>query len=177
MPSFGRPVIPAIVTSIWGDPRPYRDGVHQGLDFRASLGTPVYAVADGRVTVSKRSSGPEGEYIKIDHGAGFESLSMHLSERLVQTGAVVTKGQKIGLSGATGIKQSAPHLHLTLKHNGRPVPAEPHIPIDRLKSKELERLVAARGLSTVKYASFGIGTILLMLGTVWALLRPKKRQP
>jgi len=173
VPAFVRPLIPAIVSDIWGSDRSYRGAgkTHEGMDFQAPPGTPIYAIESGRVITSKLSGGPEGEYIKLDHGSGWESLYMHLSRRLVKTGATVSRGQKIGLSGATGIKKSMPHLHLTLKRHGRPIPGEPHIPIDDFKSPELAKLAQSRGLSIVKHAGMGLGVIALLVGVLWFISR------
>lgn len=83
---------------------------HTGLDFRAWKGTPLYAMAKGRVVLTG-SFYYAGNAVLIDHGNGLISLSAHMSRMLVKTGEIVEAGQKIGLSGATG-RVTGAHLHL-----------------------------------------------------------------
>jgi murein DD-endopeptidase MepM/ murein hydrolase activator NlpD len=84
---------------------------HIGLDFRASMGTPVQAINDGTVALSTEQW-TAGQTIIIDHGGSIFSKYNHLSERRVQTGQTVTRGQVIALSGRSGGQNSPPHLHL-----------------------------------------------------------------
>ncbi|HKS30348.1 MAG TPA: M23 family metallopeptidase [Pyrinomonadaceae bacterium] len=84
---------------------------HIGLDFRASMGTPVQAINDGVVALSTEQWTP-GQTIIIDHGGSVFSKYNHLSERRVQVGQSVTRGQIIALSGRSGGQKSPPHLHL-----------------------------------------------------------------
>ena len=98
----------------WGEDRSYRGGTHEGLDFATPVGSPVFALAAGKVIRSERSAGVEGEWIVLVHAWGV-SRYMHLERRLAsKVGATVIAGQPIALSGATGIKQSAAHLHFDL---------------------------------------------------------------
>ncbi len=92
------------------------DIVHKGTDFRADVGTPVSASNSGIVTLA-RSFVDYGETIVIDHGLGLETYYMHLSKINVHVGEIVTQGEIIGLSGATGYA-SGPHLHLSVHING-----------------------------------------------------------
>ena len=83
---------------------------HWGLDIANAAGTPVLAAADGIV---RRSAGPyllEGNIVLIDHGAGLVSTYMHLTDRFVETGAKVKRGNRIGTIGTTG-RSTGPHLH------------------------------------------------------------------
>jgi murein DD-endopeptidase MepM/ murein hydrolase activator NlpD len=111
-------------------PWDYRPGfpAHEGLDFNAPTGKPVYACADGEVTeldndpshLNQQARFPYGFFVRIRHnfrGAIYETLYAHLSEVSVQLGQVVQTGQPIGKSGATG-RASGPHLHLNLKAPG-----------------------------------------------------------
>ena len=97
-------------------------GRHTGLDFRAWLGTPLYAMAAGRVVLTG-SFYYAGNAVLIDHGNGLVSLSAHMSKMLVREGDVVEAGQTIGLSGATG-RVTGAHLHLGVFVQGQVVDPE-----------------------------------------------------
>jgi murein DD-endopeptidase MepM/ murein hydrolase activator NlpD len=90
--------------------------VHRGLDFHAPMGTPVHASNDGEVVLA-REFFYEGNCVVIDHGLGFMTMYMHLSEFKVKEGDKVEKGQVIALSGDTG-RATGPHLHLSVRWNG-----------------------------------------------------------
>ncbi len=90
---------------------------HWGTDYAAPAGTPVRAVAAGRVVFSGYSGG-SGNLISIQHANGFETQYLHLSRRLARKGDRVTQGQNIGLVGATGLA-TGPHLDLRVRKNGR----------------------------------------------------------
>jgi murein DD-endopeptidase MepM/ murein hydrolase activator NlpD len=101
--SFGRRTI------LNGEPR----GQHTGTDFQAAAGTPVVAPNRGRVALAADHYFP-GHTIIIDHGLGVYSYLAHLSEFTVAEGAIVERGQRIALSGATG-RVTGPHLHWTMR--------------------------------------------------------------
>ncbi|WKE64844.1 peptidoglycan DD-metalloendopeptidase family protein [Gallaecimonas kandeliae] len=82
---------------------------HNGIDYAAKVGTPVYASGDGRVMKSAYSS-LNGNYVFIKHGEKFVTKYLHLSKRLVKAGQAVHQGQLIGKVGATG-RVTGPHLH------------------------------------------------------------------
>jgi murein DD-endopeptidase MepM/ murein hydrolase activator NlpD len=88
-------------------------GQHTGTDFQAATGTPVVAPNRGRVALAADHYFP-GRTIIIDHGLGVYSYLAHLSEFSVAEGAVVERGQRIALSGATG-RVTGPHLHWTMR--------------------------------------------------------------
>ncbi len=90
--------------------------VHKGMDFRARKGTPVRAGNSG-VVVLARGLYYEGNCVVIDHGLGLFTLSMHLSRIDVREGQHVSKGQLLGLSGATG-RVTGPHLHWAVRWEG-----------------------------------------------------------
>jgi murein DD-endopeptidase MepM/ murein hydrolase activator NlpD len=90
--------------------------IHQGLDFRAEIGTPVAAMNSG-VVILAREMFYEGGFVVIDHGQGLATLYMHLSEIRVREGDSVDKLQIIGLSGGTG-RATAPHLHVGVRWQG-----------------------------------------------------------
>jgi murein DD-endopeptidase MepM/ murein hydrolase activator NlpD len=87
--------------------------IHRGTDFHAPSGTPVLAANDGNVIIAQGMF-YEGNLVVIDHGQQFTTLYMHLSKIEVKVGQRVTKGQRIGLSGATG-RVTGPHLHMSAR--------------------------------------------------------------
>jgi murein DD-endopeptidase MepM/ murein hydrolase activator NlpD len=116
---FMRPV-PGSDKDNFGDKRTYNHTKHlrhAGLDFSASMATPVSAINDGLVVLSDEQWAP-GQTICIDHGGGVFSKYMHLSRRNVREGNVVRRGDVIALSGNSGAQKPAPHLHLDLVIGG-----------------------------------------------------------
>ena len=112
---FRAPVL-AAPTDSFGTRRTFNGklaSVHKGMDFRAATGTPVHASNDG-VVVLARKLYYEGNCVAIDHGLGLYTISMHLSRIDVHEGERVTKGQLLGLSGATG-RVTGPHLHWAVR--------------------------------------------------------------
>lgn len=91
---------------------------HAGLDFAAKTGTPVFATADGTVTVADRKSG-YGNCIDIDHGYNYLTRYAHLSRIAVQGGQDVKRGELIGYVGSTG-KSTGPHLHYEVRFKDEP---------------------------------------------------------
>lgn len=89
---------------------------HKGIDVSVPVGTSVLATKSGTVVTSTYSSSA-GNYIAIYHGDGVYSYYMHCSSLLVNVGTKVSKGQKIALSGNTGIS-TGPHLHFAIYANG-----------------------------------------------------------
>jgi murein DD-endopeptidase MepM/ murein hydrolase activator NlpD len=87
--------------------------IHRGTDFHAPSGTPVVAANDGEVMIAQPMF-YEGNLVVIDHGQQFTTMYMHLSKIEVKVGERVTKGQTIGLSGATG-RVTGPHLHMSAR--------------------------------------------------------------
>jgi murein DD-endopeptidase MepM/ murein hydrolase activator NlpD len=93
--------------------------MHAGMDFAASTGTPIYAAADGRVTLSGWHGG-HGKMVKLQHGGGLGSGYAHMSRIAVAVGQNVKRGQVIGYVGSTGLS-TGPHLHYELYRNGRTI--------------------------------------------------------
>jgi murein DD-endopeptidase MepM/ murein hydrolase activator NlpD len=89
---------------------------HRGTDFRAKVGTPVYASNSGVVRMAKNLF-YSGNMVIVDHGINIFTLYAHLSEVRVADDQIIARGQQIGLSGATG-RVSGPHLHWAVKVNG-----------------------------------------------------------
>ena len=94
---------------------------HNGTDFGAPRGTPVRAVASGKVTYAG-SNGGHGKFIKIKHAQGYETSYSHLSKILVRRGAKIDQGKVIGKVGSTGLS-TGDHLHYQMWKNGRFVDA------------------------------------------------------
>ena len=86
---------------------------HAGVDFRGAVGTPVAAPAAGRVVLAEDLFFT-GQTVVIDHGLGLYSLLAHLSRIDVMPGHAVSRGQRIGLLGASG-RVTGPHLHWTVR--------------------------------------------------------------
>jgi murein DD-endopeptidase MepM/ murein hydrolase activator NlpD len=106
----------AVATASFGTRRVFNGkiaSVHKGMDFRARVGTPVHASNSGVVVLAQELYF-EGNCVVIDHGLGLYTIAMHLSRIEVHEGEHVTKGQLLGLSGATG-RVTGPHLHWAVR--------------------------------------------------------------
>lgn len=115
---FRAPVM-ATATDSFGTRRMFNGklaSVHKGMDFRARMGTLVRAGNSG-VVVLARKLYYEGNCVAIDHGMGLYTIAMHLSRIDVKEGQRMAKGQRIGLSGATG-RVTGPHLHWAVRWEG-----------------------------------------------------------
>ncbi|QDC43472.1 M23 family metallopeptidase [Methylophilus medardicus] len=116
------PVEAAYSSSSYGwriDPMSGHRAFHEGLDFPASVGMPVFAAADG-IVITAVQTPDYGNLLKIDHGSGLETRYAHNSRLLVKPGDRVMKGQKIALIGSTG-RSTGPHLHYEIRLNGNPL--------------------------------------------------------
>ena len=102
------------------DPFTKKRRFHQGMDFTAPRGTPVYASGDGIVgRVDNRAAG-YGNHVRIDHGFGYVSLYAHLSKYNVKRRQKVKRGDIIGYVGSTG-RSVGPHLHYEIFKDGKRV--------------------------------------------------------
>jgi len=90
--------------------------MHRGLDFRASYGTPILAVADGRVNATGWAGG-YGRQVRLAHASGIVTSYSHMSRIAVSPGSSVRQGQVIGYVGSTGLS-TGPHLHFETYRNG-----------------------------------------------------------
>ena len=93
---------------------------HNGMDFTASSGTPIYATGNGKVKRADNTASGFGEHIEIDHGYGYITIYAHLSKYNVKRGQIVNRGDLIGFVGNTG-RSVGPHLHYEVHKNGRPI--------------------------------------------------------
>lgn len=111
--------IDSIITSDFGKARVYNDslqGYHGGTDFRAKVGTPIYASNDGVVVLAKERFYSGGTVI-IDHGQGIYTCYFHMSKFDVACGQKIEKSALIGFSGESG-RVSGPHLHFATRVGG-----------------------------------------------------------
>jgi murein DD-endopeptidase MepM/ murein hydrolase activator NlpD len=120
---YRKPVIGEVeFTSGFGirsDPFLGRPAMHTGLDFRAAMGDPVRATANGKVA-SAGWAGGYGRMVEIDHGNGLSTRYGHLSEIGVKVGDPIKIGQVIGAVGSTG-RSTGPHLHYETRIDGEAV--------------------------------------------------------
>lgn len=93
--------------------------MHNGTDFAAPHGTPIYSTADGVVTHAGWLSG-YGRLVKIQHEFGIETRYAHNSKLFVKVGQRVSRGQKIAAMGNTG-RSTGTHLHYEIRVGGKPV--------------------------------------------------------
>jgi len=107
------------ITSPFGNKRVFNGQLksfHNGVDFRARSATPVFAANSGVVKLAENLF-YSGNAVVIDHGTGIFTIYAHLSRIDVTAGRHIEKGQRLGLTGATG-RVSGPHLHWGVKVRG-----------------------------------------------------------
>ncbi len=116
------PVEDPYITQFYGQTRSaqklYKTKTHTGVDFRASVGTPIFAAHDGAVSaIDNNDQGTSrwyryqyGLYVMIEHENNLSTLYAHLSKTIVKEGDTVKRGDLIGYSGNTGYS-TGPHLH------------------------------------------------------------------
>lgn len=118
--------------------------MHNGLDFSAGYGAPIYAASDGRITYAGRNGG-YGKFVKIDHAGNLATGYAHMSRIAVRSGQRVRRGQIIGYVGSTGLS-TGPHLHYELYRNGRAINPQSVRFTTRaqLSGEQLKRFLARR---------------------------------
>ena len=94
--------------------------MHEGMDFTAKTGTPIFATGDGVIQKADNSLSGYGNHIEIRHGYGYKTLYAHLSKYKARPGQRVKRGDIIGYVGSTG-RSEAPHLHYEVHKNGKVV--------------------------------------------------------
>jgi len=117
-----QPVDKLLFTSSFGvrsDPFRGTAAMHAGVDIPGSVGTPIYATADGVISHAGRQGG-YGNLVQINHGRGIETRYGHLSKILVADNSRVRRGQMIGLMGSTG-RSTGSHLHYEVRVDGKAV--------------------------------------------------------
>ncbi|RPE71207.1 murein DD-endopeptidase MepM/ murein hydrolase activator NlpD [Pacificibacter maritimus] len=93
--------------------------MHEGTDFAAAYGSPIYSTADGVVTFAGWSNG-YGRLVKIQHEFGIETRYAHQSQLMVKVGQRVSRGQQIGAMGNSG-RSTGTHLHYEIRVGGKAV--------------------------------------------------------
>lgn len=118
-PTFLKPISGGRLSSKFGKRKAPTKGAstyHKGVDWATPVGTSVAASSDGTVIRAGWGSG-YGYCIYIEHPDGKVTRYGHLSKILVKTGQSVRQGEKIALSGNTGVS-SGPHIHFEILVNG-----------------------------------------------------------
>jgi len=96
---------------------------HMGVDMAAPKGTPIYAPADGVVSMADDDLYFEGAMVLLDHGQGFISMYLHVDELTVKPGQEVKQGEQIATIGSRG-RSTGPHLCWRLKWRNRSLDPE-----------------------------------------------------
>ncbi len=124
--------------------------MHEGCDFSAPRGTPIYATGDGKVAKVSSTFGGFGKLVVIDHGYGLVTKYAHMSSFNVKEGDKVKRGDCIGFVGSTGTS-TAPHLHYEIHHKNKPINPI-HYFYQDVTDGEYEKLLE---LSEIKNQSLG----------------------
>jgi murein DD-endopeptidase MepM/ murein hydrolase activator NlpD len=127
-----KPVANLSFTSEFGvrsDPFRGTAAMHAGVDIPGTIGTPIYATADGVVGRAAWAGG-YGNLVELEHGRGLQTRYGHLSKILVSPGARVKRGDLIALMGSTG-RSTGSHLHYEVRMDGRAVNPLPYLDTER----------------------------------------------
>jgi lipoprotein NlpD len=93
---------------------------HQGIDIRASQGTPIKASGPGTVIYSGNTIRGYGNMVILRHSKEYVTVYAHNQVNLVEEGTRIEKGQVIGKVGQTG-RATGPHLHFEIRRDNKPV--------------------------------------------------------
>ena len=141
---------------------------HNGVDFGARPGTPIFAAGSGTI-VKLGWFGAFGRYVRIRHGSVYETAYAHMSRfrRGLRVGSRVKQGETIGYVGRSG-RTTGPHLHYEVIRNGRHVnPMKIALPSRKnLKGRELKRFLAQRKEVDARFAALGKARERLQEGKV-----------
>ena len=127
-PTYIKPIAGGRKTSGFGKRKAPKKGAstyHKGIDWATPQGTTVAASCGGVVSKAGWGSG-YGYVVYIDHPDGRQTRYGHLSKITVSVGQKVSQGQKIALSGNTGVS-TGPHLHFEILINGKQVDPEKYM--------------------------------------------------
>jgi murein DD-endopeptidase MepM/ murein hydrolase activator NlpD len=94
--------------------------MHEGMDFTAKIGAPIFATGDGIVAIADNKASGYGNHVVIRHGYGYETLYAHLSKYNCRAGQRVKRGDIIGYVGSTG-RSEGPHCHYEVHKDGKVV--------------------------------------------------------
>jgi len=126
---FRFPLPSARLTSSFGmrsNPFTGHPTFHAGIDLAAPIGTEVYAARDGRV-IATGVDAVLGNFVRLDHGDGYETVYGHLSVVSVSLHQEVRSGTILGRVGSTGMS-TGPHLHFEIRRQGHPQDPVPLLP-------------------------------------------------
>ncbi|MFZ4056768.1 MAG: M23 family metallopeptidase, partial [Ferruginibacter sp.] len=127
---------------IYGIPK-----MHNGLDFTASQGTPIYATGDGIVTNADFGNG-FGNHVVINHGYGYETYYAHMVRIKARNGQRVKRGEVIGWVGSTGAS-TGPHCHYEVHINGNAVDPV-YFFYNDLNAEQYDRLLKLASIGSAK---------------------------
>lgn len=123
-----------------------RRRAHHGVDYAAPVGTPVYAIGNGKVIDKGYQAKGGGNYVKIRHNSIYTTTYMHLSKfaKGLKVGDMVKQKQVIGYVGSTGLS-TGPHLDFRVHENGKPInpltiKSQPKKPINEANRKAFDML-------------------------------------
>ncbi|MBU6204078.1 MAG: M23 family metallopeptidase [Bacteroidota bacterium] len=94
--------------------------MHEGIDFTAPSGTPIYATGNGVIANIEYGDRGYGNYVVIRHGYGYQTLYAHMSRVKAKINQKVMRGDVIGYIGNTG-KSTGPHCHYEVIRNGKKI--------------------------------------------------------
>ncbi|MDV2115277.1 M23 family metallopeptidase [Alcaligenes faecalis] len=140
LPNY-RPVDYAEVASSFGwrrHPISGRHALHEGLDFPAPKGTPIYAASGGVVSEARYMTG-YGKLVEINHGNGMSTRYAHASSIVVKLGDVVEKGQLIARVGSTG-QSTGSHLHFEVRMAGHALDPKLFLPAREYVEQQVAQL-------------------------------------
>ncbi|KRG39257.1 peptidase M23 [Stenotrophomonas panacihumi] len=108
-----------ITSGFGGRADPFNGGAakHKGIDFHASVGDPVMAVADGVVSYAGVRGG-YGNVVEVDHGNGYVTRYAHNSRLTVKAGDLVRAGEQVAKAGSTG-RSTGAHVHFEVWKDGQ----------------------------------------------------------
>lgn len=115
-----------------------RHALHEGLDFPAPKGTPIYAASGGVVSEARYMTG-YGKLVEINHGNGMSTRYAHASSIVVKLGDVVEKGQLIARVGSTG-QSTGSHLHFEVRMAGHALDPKLFLPAREYVEQQVAQL-------------------------------------
>ncbi len=108
-------------------PRGHSSNYHEGIDIPVPDGTAVRAGAAGKVLFAGEEPRQFGRLVVIDHGGGMQSAYAFLSRITVKEGDAVRQGERVGLSGHSGLARG-PELHFEIRRNNHPIDPAGQLP-------------------------------------------------